>query len=84
MAAKIAKRAHKLNMVDADQIRASIHIAKPNIISPKSCFITSIHAPVLGKNLPAEVPMIKIGIPMPKPSANKAVPPKTISPVFPI
>ena len=56
----------------------------PSSITPNTAFTVLIHAPALGSSLPADTPATISGTPMPIPSANKATPPSTGSPVCPM
>ena len=48
---------------------------------PNRCLIVTIQLPILGKSLPADVPMIKRGVPIPMLIENSAIPPLKIFPV---
>ena len=76
--AVITSRAPLINrMAQPGRMRSSIHIAKASSITPKKALIFSIQRPALGSRVPAEVPIISNGIPMPILIANNAAPPRT-------
>ena len=66
------------------KMRLNIHTAIASIITPNTALVAYSQAPALGNNLPAEAPNSNKGTPMPKPIANKALPPNTALPVWPI
>ena len=63
-------------------MRASIQAATASIMTPKSFFTSSIHAPAFGRSLPAEAPTTSSGVPMPRLMAKSAAPPRTSWPVW--
>src|SRR3990167_7261114 len=81
MATTKQNKPHNNTDIEAVITRDNIQIAMLSIKIPNSFFITSIQGPVLGNHFPADTPMISNGMPMPIPSANKATPPSSPSPV---
>ena len=65
-------------------MRDNIHTARPSIMKPNAFLIDSIHGPAFGSSFPAEAPTINNGAPMPMLNANSAVPPRNMSPDWPI
>ncbi len=65
-------------------MRESIQAATANISAPNSLLTRSIQGPALGNNLPAEAPTISSGVPMPNPIANRAMPPRSMLPLWPM
>ena len=57
------------------------HRGGPSIMKPNAFLTATIHGPVLGNSLPADAPTKSNGAPMPRLKANRAVPPRSISPV---
>ncbi len=62
------------------RMRDSIQTARPSIMKPNAPLIATIQGPALGRNLPCAAPTRSSGAPIPRLIANKAAPPRTMSP----
>src|SRR5690625_5610746 len=52
--------------------------------TPNTALTASIQAPLRGRSLPADVPHMTSGMPIPMAMANRAKPPRMASPVWPM
>ena len=62
----------------------TIQSAVAKSTTPNACLMASIHAPDFGRRVPAVSPTARSGAPIPSPMLNRAAPPRTASPVWPM
>jgi hypothetical protein len=73
---KMTSNDHKARVATGSKMRLNSHTATARSPIPKMILVTFIQGHALGINLPADVPMIISGIPMPMPKEKSAIPPK--------
>ena len=75
---------HKASVIAPGMMRDNIQIARPSIMKPNAFLTATIHGPAFGSNFPADAPTSSRGAPMPRLRAKRAVPPRNMSPDWPM
>ena len=75
---------HSASVISPGRMRESIQTARPSIRKPNAFLTATIHGPALGNSFPADAPTSSSGAPMPMLMANRAEPPRSMSPVWPM
>ena len=73
--------AHSVSVTPPGRMRDNIHTPRPRNMNPNAPFTATIQEPAFGSSLPCAAPTASSGAPMPRLIANRAVPPRTMSPV---